>query len=69
MNDYFSALRDFTLLFPHLLHAQTEHHFLIWLDKLALIDSRALYLALKAHKEEIPEEWLKHDERRLKKEI
>ncbi len=66
MNDYFSSLADFTMLSHNLLEASTEQNFLIWLEKLALIDRRALILFLRKHREEIPEEYMQLARRRFK---
>ena len=66
MNDYFSSLADFTMLSHNLLEASTEQNFLIWLEKLALIDRRALILFLRKHKDEIPEKYMQLARRRFK---
>ena len=59
MNDYFTALSDFVMLAPNLLKADSERNFEIWLEKLELIDRRALLLYLRQHKEEIRPEFIK----------
>ena len=69
MNDYFSALIDFTMLADHLLTAKTEESFEIWLEKLELIDKRALFLFVRKHKAEIPERHLALAQRRFSKQI
>ena len=69
MNDYFTSLSDFTMLSKNLLNAKTEETFEIWLEKLELIDKRALYLFLIQHKSELPENYLNLARRRLKKSI
>lgn len=58
MNDYFTSLDDFVMLSDHLLKAETEESFEIWLEKLELIDKRALLLFARKHKAEIPERHL-----------
>lgn len=65
LNSYFSALTDFTVLSKHLLEAKNEQSFEIWVDKLALIDKRALLLFARKHKNEIPEAHLKCIQRRF----
>ena len=67
LNDYFSALADFNMLSDHLLTAKTEESFQIWLEKLEAIDKRALYLYIKKHKAEIPENHLALAQRRFSK--
>lgn len=69
LNDYFSALVDFTLLAPHLLEARNTMSFSIWMEKLELIDRRALFLYLRKHKDEIPEEHLAIAQRRFVEDI
>lgn len=69
MNDYFSALGDFVMLAPHLLRAETEQNFIIWLEKLELIDRRSLLLYLRKHREEIRPEFLKLARRKFVQEI
>lgn len=69
MNDYFSALADFTMLAPKLLQAKNSQSFQIWLEKLEAIDRRALFLWLKKHKEELPRKHLDIAQRRFEKEI
>lgn len=69
LNDYFSALTEFVSLSPKLLSAKTPDSFEIWLEKLELIDKRALYLFLKKHKNNIPVSHMKLAQRRFKKEI
>ena len=66
MNDYFSALSDFEMLSGHLLEAKSEETFEVWLEKLELIDKRALALFLRKHKSEIPENHLALAQRRFK---
>jgi hypothetical protein len=59
MNDYFSALVDFYMLAPNLLKAKNKQAFLIWFDKLNLIDRRSLFLYLREHRDEISEDYMK----------
>lgn len=66
MNDYFTSLADFVLLFPNLLNAKTEQNFIIWLNKLIAIDPRALVLKLRQHESEIDPEYMKLAQRALK---
>ena len=56
MNDYFTALNDFTMLSNRLLEADNSQSFEVWLEKLELIDKRSLFLFLREHKDEIPED-------------
>ena len=69
MNDYFSALNDFVMLSHHLLEAETEQGFMVWLDKLNLIDRRSLLLFLRQHKDEIRPEFMKLAQRQFVQEI
>ena len=65
MNDMITALTDFVILAPHLLNAEDTRAFEIWLEKLELIDRRALFFYLKEHKNEIPAKHLKIAQRRF----
>lgn len=65
MNDYFISLVDFTQLSHHLLEADTEQSFGIWLDKLIAIDKRTTFLFIREHKDEIPDEYMPHIELRF----
>ena len=58
LNDYFTSLSDFVMLSNHLLTAETEESFEIWLEKLELIDKRALLLFIRKNKNKIPENHL-----------
>lgn len=69
INDYFSALIDFVQLAPHLLEAQTTQNFIIWFEKLELIDRRSLLLYLRKHKDEISPEYMRFAQRRFKEKI
>lgn len=69
MNDYFSALSDFVRLAPHLLEAGTEQEFVVWFEKLELIDRRSLLLYLRKHKDEIPPEHMSFARRRFKEKL
>ena len=59
MNDYLSALVGFYVLAPNLLKAKNKQAFLIWFDKLNLIDRRSLFLYLREHRDEINEDYMK----------
>jgi hypothetical protein len=67
MNDLFTGLTDFVQLSPNLLQAKNSESFEIWLEKLEAIDKRALYLYVKKHKAEIPENHLALVQRRFSK--
>lgn len=69
MNDYFTALSDFVMLSDHLLTAETEESFEIWLEKLVAIDKRAVFFFVRKHKDEIPENHLALVQRRFSKKI
>lgn len=69
MNDYFTALSDFTQLAPNLLAAKNINAFQIWLEKLELIDKRSLHIYLQKHKNEIPPDHMKLAQRRFKEVI
>ena len=69
MNDYFTSLIDFIQLSPHLLTAKNESSFEIWLEKLELIDKHALFIFLKNHKNEIPDDYMKLAQAKFKKVI
>ena len=69
MNDYFTALNDFTMLSHKLLEVKNSQSFEIWLEKLEAIDKRSLFLFLKKHKNEIPENHMMLAKRRFEKEI
>lgn len=65
MNDYFTALTDFTLLAPRILRANNSHSFQIWLEKLEAIDRRSLLLYLRQNKNKIKPEYLAIAQRRF----
>lgn len=67
MNDYFTALSDFTMLSEKLLTANNEESFEIWLEKTEAIDKRALFLFMQKHKNEIPKKHLNLAQRRFSK--
>lgn len=67
MNDYFTALNDFTMLAPKLLAAKSPDAFEIWLDKLMSIDRRSLVLYIKEHEDEMPPEHVARAKARLAK--
>ena len=69
LNDYFTALTDFVIISPNLLKADSERNFEIWLEKLALIDRRALFLFLKKHRDEIPPNHMKLAQLRFVKDL
>lgn len=69
MNDYFSRLIDFTVIAPRLLEAETPEAFEIWLEKLELIDRRALLRYLRQHRAEIRAEFLSIAQRRFIQDI
>ncbi len=56
MNDYFSALAEFTSRSHHLVEAADEEEFTRWFNELVQIDRRAMLLFLRQHKDEIPAE-------------
>ena len=59
LNEYFSRLADFYKILPNLENAKTKSAFLIWFEKLALIDRRSLYLYLKKNYSKFPPSYLK----------
>ena len=54
MNNYFTALADFTLLAGKLLTVKNSHSFEIWLNKLEQIDRRSLLIFIRNNKAKIP---------------
>lgn len=58
LNEYFTALTDFSVLSPRLLNADSEHNFIMWFEKLWLIDSRALFFFIRKHKDELSPEYV-----------
>ena len=69
MHDYFKTLNDFYILAPNLLRASSARSFELWTEKLDLIDRRSLFIYLKFHKHEIPEEYLKIAQRKYLEKI
>ncbi|MBU6145215.1 MAG: hypothetical protein KGO83_00720 [Paenibacillaceae bacterium] len=61
LNELFVRYADFCRISHNVLEADNLHSFLIWLEKLMLIDQRFLYLLLRKNKEIFHgerEEWL-----------
>ena len=59
MRDLFTRLLDFYKLLPNLIRAQEkgdEYSFIIWFEKLLLIDRRSVYLNVLNGKIKVPEE-------------
>ncbi len=65
MNDYFTALTDFTILSKNLLSAKDFHGFIVWFDKLEKIDKRALYMFIKKHKDEFSSDCIEFAQKRF----
>ncbi|SCW67256.1 hypothetical protein SAMN02910456_02512 [Ruminococcaceae bacterium YRB3002] len=63
LNDYFINLAAFNTYAPHLIGAKNLHEFVIWFDKLRLIDRRALLLFLRKNKDVIQPEYMRHAQR------
>lgn len=58
INNLFHSLVDFALLAPHLLQAKNLQSFIVWFEKLELINRRSLLIYLREHKNEIPKKHL-----------
>lgn len=63
LNDYFTNLVAFNQCSPHLLESENLEQFVVWFDKLRLIDRRALLLFLRQHKNEIPKQHIEYAQR------
>lgn len=69
LNDYFSQLTDFVSISPNLLNATSEQEFEVWLEKLELIDRRALFLFIQQNIKMLPVEYIQIAQRRFIKEF
>ena len=58
LHNLFRRLFDFYRVAPNLLNSKSLEEFELWLDKLMQIDRRSLYRYLKAHKANLPKEYL-----------
>ena len=56
IGDMLLDLKNFYKLLPRLKNAKTEEEFLVWYEKLLLIDRRSLFLALLHDDIVVPEE-------------
>ena len=63
LNDYFTNLAAFQKYTPNLLQAKTLDEFVIWFDKLRLIDRRALFLFLRKNKSKFDPSYIKFAQR------
>ena len=69
LNDWFSRMADFMNISQNLLKASSKESFEVWFEKMELIDKRSLYFFIKAHKNEISEEYLKMVRGRFRRRI
>lgn len=69
LNDYFTNLAAFNTYAPHLIEAKNLQEFVVWFDKLRLIDRRALLLYLREHRQKIDPAYIKHAQRHFVEKI
>lgn len=65
LNDFFTDMADFMNISGNLLKADTLQVFIVWFEKLELINKRSLFLFLKQHKKEIRPQFIKWAQERF----